>query len=525
MRSFFLLLLLLFSVSSFTQTPIDTDNDGLPDNEDLCPSIAGIKQNKGCPSQTIELTEADKKLFIKNFQTILQHIPTGYAKIKSGEEDIDVGQRISWYKSTLQLFPNFSDKNMNRIMFGNYSGKPVIGFTETIKLDVNTLVEIIMPVLKAKGMIEVNSLYTSTPKEGRSFRSKDAVLQITYDTVRQLSQMLIGKLPAYYEAGIKPLSGKLVAKPPVTVQKPAVVTNNKPTYSANIFIDKMIFEDILNAVCKNTFSTRLKNKVIPENNQWYETNFKTVKPLYYSRVSDKQFNLNTTISTDKNDLQAAVTYINNHMQQTVACLKAYRAIKLTKDEGKQSYSDVYAWDGGGLFVVVAEKSGEIQFNLNKITYKEKEPATAAVAQSLCIDFEKILSECIAGYQQHKGTFVKKEVPAIYYTTTLPGLGFDKKYIVDSKNINIENGVIGKAKDIVYYNAEQDFTNSDDAMKLYEKVKTTMRNCFSGTTNSTDDKNQKIFEVFTSYKGYTIRIALIYLNFFSSNVSISIKLAE
>jgi hypothetical protein len=488
----------------------------------------GTTLNNGCPEEGSGFTAANKKLFIKNFQTVLLHIPTKFAKIKKGEADIDASEHISWYKSTVLLFPNYSDKDANRIMFGTYSGKPVVAFTESIRLDVKTLVEILMPVLKAKSMIEVNSLYSTTPEEGRSFRSKEAVLQITYNATQQISQILIGKLPAYYEAGIKPIAGKPTVKPSAPLQKTTIFVDNKPKRSTNTFIDKIIFEDILKAVCENTILSKLKNNVIPKNNQWYETSFATSKPLYYYQVSEKQFDVKTSISASVNNLEAAVAYINSHMQQTVACQEAYRALKLTKDEGKQSYSDVYAWDGGGLFMVVQAYNGEIQLLINKITYSNEEKkkiVTPDAPKSICTDFEQILTECVSGYRLSKGGFVKNETPATYYTTTLPGLGFDKKFVVESKNINIENGTIAKAKNVIYFSAEQDFTNKDDAIKMYEKVKTSIQKCFSGNANSTDDRNQKIFETFIIYKGYNIRIALVYLNFFNSSVSISIKLAE
>ena len=39
--------------------PIDTDKDGLFDNEDNCPSVAGPKDNKGCP---VKEPEAKKEI-------------------------------------------------------------------------------------------------------------------------------------------------------------------------------------------------------------------------------------------------------------------------------------------------------------------------------------------------------------------------------------------------------------------------------------------------------------------------------
>jgi hypothetical protein len=172
MRLVFIFIILFVTGSSFAQTT-DDDNDGIPNSEDLCPAEKGTKANKGCPGNTFDLSEADKKTFIKNFQTILQNIPTKFQKIKTGDEDVDFSQRISWYKSTLQLFPNHSNKENNRIMFGTYSGKPVIGFSESIRADVKILVDILMPALKARGVPVLKECIASFQKvKGSCFVKK-----------------------------------------------------------------------------------------------------------------------------------------------------------------------------------------------------------------------------------------------------------------------------------------------------------------------------------------------------------------
>lgn len=83
-------------------------------------------------AQTIVLSPEDKKIFLKNFQTVLQHLPTKFAKIKTGGEDWDITNRISWYKSNLQLLPGQADKNKNQLMYGTYNSKPVIAFIEEV---------------------------------------------------------------------------------------------------------------------------------------------------------------------------------------------------------------------------------------------------------------------------------------------------------------------------------------------------------------------------------------------------------
>ena len=57
--------------------PKDTDGDGIPDYKDECPTIKGVKENKGCP--------AVKKDVLKVFKQALHGIQfdTGKSTIKS----------------------------------------------------------------------------------------------------------------------------------------------------------------------------------------------------------------------------------------------------------------------------------------------------------------------------------------------------------------------------------------------------------------------------------------------------------
>lgn len=48
MKAILFIISLFFSLFLFAQTDIDTDEDGVPDIEDSCPTIKGPKENKGC---------------------------------------------------------------------------------------------------------------------------------------------------------------------------------------------------------------------------------------------------------------------------------------------------------------------------------------------------------------------------------------------------------------------------------------------------------------------------------------------
>jgi hypothetical protein len=177
-------------------------------------------------AQYIPLTEDDKKALIKNFQTVLQHIPGKFEKLKTGADDWDITNRISWYKSNLQLLPRQADKSKNQLMYGTYNSKPVIAFIEEVPVEVNTIVEILMPVLKAKGMVEVNTKYVMDDPAARSFRSNAAVLQINTNAKKSGTIINIGKFPYYYESDVKPITvtkepAKAITKPAPGKQKPA----------------------------------------------------------------------------------------------------------------------------------------------------------------------------------------------------------------------------------------------------------------------------------------------------------------
>lgn len=57
-------------------------------------------------TQFYQPTDQDRKLLTTNFQVILNNIPTKFEKLKTGEEYVDAGQRVTWYKSKTTLFPN-----------------------------------------------------------------------------------------------------------------------------------------------------------------------------------------------------------------------------------------------------------------------------------------------------------------------------------------------------------------------------------------------------------------------------------
>jgi hypothetical protein len=302
------------------------------------------------------------------------------------------------------------------------------------------------------------------------------------------------------------------------------------------YIASSSFDAILSAVCNNTAHLQVMAKL--ENNKNLLTGFRKNGlaqnfPVFYKQTDPNNYSVSIGLSNRLSDTTAILDCINRLFRESAVCNGLYKQVQLSYTPASQRYSDVYATDEGGAFFYLEKvKSGGktlLQFRISKLIYK-KEPEKPAVKNppsptvNECSDFEQILNECIAGYTKAKGSFVKEEVPAKYYTTTLPGLGLAAKYVVESMNVEISNQQINRKK-VIYYSAEQEFDKSSDAMPVYEQLKNRLKKCYSGTVNVTDDKNQKIYELLFPYKGYTIRAVVIYLNFFSSNVSISFRIAD
>jgi hypothetical protein len=302
------------------------------------------------------------------------------------------------------------------------------------------------------------------------------------------------------------------------------------------YITAASFDAILSAVCNNTAHRQVGSKL--ENNKNLLTGFTKNGiaqnfPVFYKQSNPNNFSVSIGLSNRLSDTTAILECINRLFRESSVCNSLYKQVQLTYTPASQKYADVYATDEGGVFFYLEKvKSGSkslVQLRISKFIYKKgtekpvvKNPPPAPVNE--CNDFEQILNECMSGYTKVKGSFIKEELPAKYYTTTLPGLGLSEKYVVESVNVEISSGKVDR-RNVIYYSAEKEFGKTDEALLVYEQLKNRLKKCYSGTVNITDDKNQKIYEFFFTYKGYNIRAVVIYLNFLSSNVSISIRIAD
>jgi hypothetical protein len=302
------------------------------------------------------------------------------------------------------------------------------------------------------------------------------------------------------------------------------------------YITAASFDAVLLAVCNNTAHRQVRAKL--DNNKNLLTGFTKNGiaqnfPVFYKQTDPNNYSVSIGLSNRLSDTTAILNCINRLFRESSVCNGLYKQVQLTYTPASQKYADVYATDESGVFFYLEKvKSGSkslVQLRISKLIYKKetekpavKNPPSAPANE--CNDFEQILTECISAYTKVKGSFVKEEVPAKYYTTTLPGLGLAEKYVVESVNVEISSGKVDR-RNVIYYSAEKEFGKTDEALLVYEQLKNRLKKCYSGTVNITDDKNQKIYEFFTDYKGKSIRITLIYLNFFSSSVSVSVKLAD
>lgn len=537
-------------ILSFTKSRNQTETEEYTSSSEFLNGKPSSSTAKAEVTQSVSLSEADKTLLIKNFQTILQQVPAKFDKLKTGEENWDITNRISWYKSTIFLCPNLSDKNQYCLSFGTYSGKPSVSYVERVPLDVKTIAEALLPTLMLKGMVEVNTKYVDYDPLARAFRNKDAVLLLNYIESKKSTDVYIGKIPYYYESDVKPLAAQ---KPKTPIVNEGLISKLPEQKTGGLTDEekKLFAKNIVIVLAAAPVFSKLKTKTVSENSEG--KNFTATVALFPHRLYDK----GRYFVQEGHQMVYASQKENYYLEYTKANPEEFITV-LEEELGKKGFEElepkyrlnhfffkVYRLQDLVVFVdKVGNTSDGTEIRVGKISYyndntvvlkrklgADKSGVVSAkayknveVVKNECTDMEAILNECLNGYKNSKGSFVKKETPASYYNTSLPAVGFEKKFVVESMNIDIQNGEFNR-KPVVYYSAEQSFTSADEAMKMYDKVKVTIKKCFSGTVNTTDDKNQKIYELFTSYKGKEIRIALIYLNFFSSSVSVSVKLAD
>ncbi len=295
-----------------------------------------------------------------------------------------------------------------------------------------------------------------------------------------------------------------------------------------VFMKKEAFEDILNAVCNNSFPQKVNGAI--KYKKVYETTFpkngpRNEFPVYFEQTRKNLFVATMVLSNSVADLEKITSHINELLAGSRACNNAFREAQLSWTPAAKTYSDVLAYDWGGIFFSLGSKkeknTSRVQLTITKLEYDEaKKPAPPVPVVNECAEMETIMDACVQGLEQLKGSLEKTETPSKYYSTTLPGLGLAKKHIVETIHLDFSEEKFDRKK-VVYFNTEKQYTNADEAVAVYRKLKATLKKCFSGTASESDSDTQKIYEFFIEYKGQTIRACPVFLNFLG-NITVSIN---
>lgn len=172
-------------------------------------------------SQEVRMpTAPETETFKKNFQTILQQVPSHFEKIKTNDS-LDFFGTMS-YASSVKLLPNEAGAIKQNIFYiTEKDGKTIKAYTELLPFTLETCIDMLGPLLKLNAFIEV-----ATPRAGettiaRSFRNKNAVVEIIAANNNSPVNIAIGKIYYYYTADVKPLTGKIF--------NPVIKTNTNKT--------------------------------------------------------------------------------------------------------------------------------------------------------------------------------------------------------------------------------------------------------------------------------------------------------
>jgi hypothetical protein len=449
MRTFFFLSLFFITINAFSQALPDDDKDGVSNMEDLCPERPGPRENKGCPVEKKEFTEEDKKLFIKNFLLILADVKTGFKTITTGETDWDVATRQGQSRSTVQLFPSFTDKNTSTLIFAQYNGRPLNAYEEKSPLDVNTVASVLLSTLKSKGFIEVNTKGMNSGMEGRSFRSKDAVVQIASNTANGNAVIDIGKFPYYYEKDVVAVG----TKPPTKPTKP-VVPVKKPTTPPTVAEPNVI--SLANMI--KMANREIKKKATPIFNL-----FKTTKPTSNFIMSgfDAAFKIKGMYSTMVNeDGDEIIIQTQKEADKTIASLYANPTSSLNQELGS-GYEEIIktddfllaSYENISINMTQMEdpeyKYATIIFLRSKTPKKELQKENDGMSLADLLDqfgpgMNKILAESETGFEKVRQEFRLTGADGFkHYNTSLPKFEFRFNSIKVGPVVNGSNKLVAK----------------------------------------------------------------------------------
>lgn len=204
-------------------------------------------------AQNSTLTEAEKKILITNFGTILADVKNDFKSIATGEMKEWQGKKISLSKVQLlpayyQLYKMYSIcygmDELNRNVPNNF-------FLDVCPFGIGEMYAALTVTLKAKGFVEVQPQRTEAIDTIRAFRSKDAVvfLKGAKDMIGKETELFIGKFSYYYASNVlvvKQGSGAVKSKNEFAYQHPCGLRASGRYIAGDTLIEgKIIF-------CTNT---------------------------------------------------------------------------------------------------------------------------------------------------------------------------------------------------------------------------------------------------------------------------------
>lgn len=152
-------------------------------------------------------TASEKASVKKNFPIIFQNIPTNFEKLKKGTATDYFGQQL--FESSTMLLPENIGPIPQRIYYiTEKDGKKVNTYNEELPFSAEVCIELLDPLLKQNGLIEVAPVRADSNMVTKSFKGKSGVVIFSVNPFTHGTIITIGKPYYYYAAESKPLTAK-----------------------------------------------------------------------------------------------------------------------------------------------------------------------------------------------------------------------------------------------------------------------------------------------------------------------------
>jgi hypothetical protein len=143
----------------------------------------------------------------KNFPILFQSIATNFEKLKKGKATDYFGQQL--FESSIRLLPENIGPLPQRIYFiTEEDGKRVNTYNEELPFSAEVCIEMLSPLLKQNGLIEVVPVRADSNMVTKSFKGKNGVVIFSVNPFTQGTIITIGKPYYYYENESKSIANK-----------------------------------------------------------------------------------------------------------------------------------------------------------------------------------------------------------------------------------------------------------------------------------------------------------------------------